>query len=72
MVGLDRAALDRYITGNYGEDQFFEESPAEAKAYNQGYAAGARELGARNPYPLESPEWYSWEAGRADASPVIH
>ena len=25
MSGMDPAALDRYITGNYGEDQFVDE-----------------------------------------------
>lgn len=69
MVNMDGAALDRYITGNYGEDQFLEETAEESRAYIQGYCGAARLLAARNPYPSESPEWYSYEAGRADGKP---
>lgn len=29
MRELDRAGLDRYITGNWGEDQFKDEGPEE-------------------------------------------
>ena len=44
MNGLNSAALDRYITGNYGEDQFrgLVECPACGEYYNSEECALSR------------------------------
>lgn len=57
---LDPAALDRYITGNYGEDQFSDEWPQDPREATQDLEAVEYELrAAQAEADPRSDEWFS-------------
>jgi len=59
MSGMDPAALDRYITGNYGEDQFVDEWVPDPRQDRQDDEATEYELRmAQAELDPRSDEWF--------------
>ena len=53
VEGLNHADLDRYLTGNYGEDQVQDEEPPSDEYEQRGETMNGRYL---RPDPLQTPE----------------
>lgn len=54
MSDLDKEALDRYITGNYGEDQFSDDFPPVSEP-------------DEDTLPADIPDWYAdWNGPEMD------
>lgn len=64
MNSRERQNLDRFITGNFGEDQLKDEWDDETKQWGEGF--DAYESGATmdaNPYHPKSEEHKDWNKG---------
>lgn len=68
-----RIALDRYITGNFGEDQTSEEIPSDDPYFTEGVTAreSNRPISA-NPYRAGTYAYDAWSFGWCDADMSLH